>query len=118
MGLMLSKIKLFNKQGPESDVGDLPTSAGDPKLANGGTETQEVPGNLRYEQLCDDEGRPLPHWREQVTIRALFAGACISVLFCILVLKCAHYSYLSIGPSRARSCAYANLLARIRQKRP
>lgn len=68
----------------------------DPKLDNLTKPTEPVvdpafltePKLAEHEQaLLDDHGREIPPWHHQVTFRALFVGAGISVLFVIMVLK-------------------------------
>lgn len=50
-------------------------------------EEQTKPAKPDEELLLDDHGREIPPWYHQITFRALFVGACISVLFCIMTLK-------------------------------
>ena len=80
---MFSKFKLGKRKETDSDPESNPTLEGDSKL---GTYDRRADDSA-LEELMDDEGRPIPHWREQVTVRAVFTGACLSVLFCIMTLK-------------------------------
>ena len=57
-----------------------------PAEAYNSLKQQDLSGNEK-ELLVDDHGRQIPPWYHQVTFRALFVGAAISVLFCIMVLK-------------------------------
>lgn len=65
----------------------------DPKIdsfaspAFGEVEEQPKPAKPDEELLLDDYGREIPPWYHQITFRALFVGAGISVLFCIMTLK-------------------------------
>ena len=77
---LLKKFKLKKQQDdPESQL-DRVSPEDDPKLQGAGKAVRE-------EDLLDDEGRPIPHWREQVTIRAVVCGWLWSLLFSIMTLK-------------------------------
>lgn len=85
---MFAKLTGRKRDDPEVGPG---APAADPKLSQISGD-DKAPANAQNgledtDQLLDDEGRPIPPWTQQVTVRAIFAGMCISVLFCIMVLK-------------------------------
>lgn len=85
------KLAELNQEGSSSSSDNM-----DPKLDNLTKPTEPVvdpvfltgPKLAEHEEaLLDDHGREIPPWHHQVTFRALFVGAGISVLFVIVVLK-------------------------------
>lgn len=90
MASFWSKLQRNTRQTPAAD----PEAPQNPSLVDdklGVDADGKAPGGAleqREDELLDDEGRVIPPWHEQVTLRAIFTGACISVLFSIMVLKC------------------------------
>ena len=96
---MLSKWRLRGSPAKDVDVeasgnpAEKPDEVGNAKL---GTEDMRPGADFvdqdaelvdQDDELVDDEGRAIPPWTQQVTVRAVACGAAISALFVCMVLK-------------------------------
>ncbi|KAK9803708.1 hypothetical protein WJX73_003954 [Symbiochloris irregularis] len=86
---MLAKFKFLRQTG--LPAGEEGSPHPEPKVGDSSTENEgaQIAPVQRTTQLFDDEGRVLPHWTSQCTLRAMLTGAAISTLFSIMVLKLA-----------------------------